>query len=482
MRPTLALAWVSVSLAAAAACATSDDEGLQPAQNDAGVHSVPDADPASPDGAVTDGGGGALSSCTEAGWCATALPDPDLDVRDIWPLEDVAFAIAESKTLGVKVLEWSSATGSWAYIDDNSQNGYGAGQYAGKIWAPSETEIYYGVAPGRIYHGRRSTPSSPWSWSSSQLEYNGRDSGADRDPGLARYTPHHDGIPSRDPALGVWGTSPTDVYAWYANTIFHWKGVDGGAPGWAPEYIADDPENPEDTFFIFGGSASNSDDVWFTGGRARHDDTGTFACTMVTHRTPESYQRIVDHEINPADKYSKYSNTCRPKPGFAHFVLTQCIRQFGCFTQPWTNGGWVTSIASARPGGAVGLLNPNFLIYVGAEDGGTAAINMSDITGANIEFNPLLHSIWVHETSAWISGWGLVVKTENDVAGWSKGMGLMNPQQREASGMDAGPTHSTETTALNGIPLDRALYQVRGTSNTNLWAVGNHYALHKTTP
>ncbi len=481
MRSALTLAWVSVGLAAAAACATSEGERLLPAENDAGSSSLSDAEPSSPDGAVTDGGAGS-SSCTDAGWCATSLPDPDLDVRDIWPLDDRAFAIAESKTGGVKVLEWSSDTDSWAFIDDNSQNAYGSGDYAGKIWAPNELEVYFGVAPARIYHGKRATASSPWSWESHQLDYNGRDSGAGRDPGLARYTPHHGAIPSRDPALGVWGTSSTDVYAWYANTIFRWKSVDGGAPGWAPEYIADDPENPEDTFFIFGASASNSDDVWFTGGRARHDDTGTFACAMVMHKTSGAYRRIVDHTINPADTYSKHTDTCKPKPGFSHFVWRYCIRNAGCLNETWTNGGWATSIASARPGGAVGLLNPRFLFYVGAEDGGVAKLNRTDIQGANIGHNPLLHSIWIHEATAWISGWGLIVKTENDVGGWSSGIGLLNPQSRYESGLDAGPTHSTESTALDGIPLDRALYQVRGTSNTNLWAVGNQYAFHKTTP
>ena len=47
--------------------------------------------------------------------------------------------------------------------------------------------------------------------------------------------------------------------------------------------------------------------------------------------------------------------------------------------------------------------------------------------------------------------------------------------------IDAG-LYEVSTIALNGAALDVPFHQVRGTSNTNIWAVGQRYALHKTTP
>jgi hypothetical protein len=46
---------------------------------------------------------------------------------------------------------------------------------------------------------------------------------------------------------------------------------------------------------------------------------------------------------------------------------------------------------------------------------------------------------------------------------------------------DAG-TYSFSTLALNGAPNTRSLEKIRGTSNSNLWAVGNERAYRKNTP
>jgi len=473
----------SLAIAAAAACATSNDEVSSPAEDDAGTDAkpAPVSDAAAVDASVDDGTAPPASSCSDAGWCATPLPDFDLVLRDIWPLEKRAFALAESATLGTKVLEWNDATEKWVYIDDNSQNAFGAGQYAGKIWAPSETEVYFTVAPSLVYHGRRTTTSSPWTWEPSRLPYTGRDGGTDHDPGLAQYSKHHGVTPRAYPALGVWGTSPDDVYAWYANTIFHWRSDDGGAPDWVAEYVADDAEHLEDTFFVFAATGSGSD-VWFAGGRGRYDATGAFACAVVIHKSPDGYRRVVDHEINPSDSYSHYSDTCWPKADAMPFMQHYCIPQWGCLEFPFTNGGWLTSITSPRPGSAAGILNQSDIVYVGVEDGGVATFNGFGVSSPFMTWSDqLLNSIWIHESETWISGWGMVLNTDNDPDRWSSGTEFASTTTAAELGRDAA-TYSYSTTVIHGLPILEPIYQVRGTSNTNLWAVGARYALHKTTP
>lgn len=474
MRRGLLLACSSVVLAAAVACATSEDAPAQPQKDEPPIE-VPDGavdDDASPadDGAVPRG-----RSCSDAGWCTTSLPGQDLTLTDIWPFEPRAFAIAESPTLGVKILEWDDAAQTWSYIDDNSQNEYGLGKYAGKIWAPSENEVYYGVAPAYIYHGTRATTSSPWSWQRSRLEDNSRDTNPEHDHGLPRYAPVQVGaLPADYPALGVWGTSADDVYAWYANTVFRRKVDDGGKTVWVTEHIVDDADNPSDTFFIFSAAGSSRDDVWFAVGRGRYDATGLFACPMLLQKTIGGYRTIVDGNIDEADAFGHYTGICQEKAS----VLSFEIGFPGNFTAPWTYGGWLTNLESAGPDAVVGILGGNSLAYVSSENGGVARRNEVRVPILRDELPWRASSIWMHGTDAWLSGWGIVLRTQNDPGKWSLGLGLMPPGENT---MDGG-TFSVSTTVLHGAPLDAPLYRVRGTSNTNLWAVGARYALHKTTP
>lgn len=481
MRRTFILAVGSTALAALVACATAGGDDSSPLPEvDAGATAVPEASVPPDGGSRPDDDAPTISWCSDAGWCATALPDPDLNVTDIWPFDARAFAVAESATLGTKVLEWTEATESWAYIDDNSQNAYGRGQYAGKIWAPNENEIYYGVAPSFLYRGTRESPSSPWTWESTRLEYSGRDFGPGRDPGRASYRKYVNYPTDLYPALGVWGTSGDDVYAWYANTIFHRKSEDGGAPTWVAEHVVEDPDNPDDTFFVFAADGTSRDDVWFAVGRGRYntDSTGMFPCSVVIQRTPDDYRRIVDHTINPAP-----SGTCQAKPGFVQFRMDLFIPALGGNVSfPVTNPGWLTSLASPRPGSVVGVLDRTSLGYIGSDGAGSALTNPVGVRSASMTFNPLLSSIWLHGDTAWLSGWGLVLEAENKPDAWAAGLGLRTSEDLASAGVDGGAAYSISTTVLNGAPLDRPLHQVRGSSNTNLWAVGPRYALHKTTP
>lgn len=483
MKRTFAFACIAVPLAAAAACATAQNEAAPSSSNEVPPIPTSDTGASEDDAAPNEDAGDAHppveAKCSAAGWCTTTLPDRDLTLKDIWPFEKRAFAIAESPTLGIKVLEWDEVSDAWRYIDDNTQNGYGSGTYAGKLWAASDDEVYYTVGPASVYRGTRSSTSSPWSWTRHALANNSHDTNPARDPGVARYT---FGGTQKEPneyvALGVWGTASGDVYAWYGNTIFHRQG-----DAWVADYIVDDGANPADTFYILGGTGSGADDVWFAGARGEYDATGgLFACPIVIHKTPAGYEHVVDNTINQAsDTFNRYNNICAPKQGARQFTFSVVIPGYGTLTRAWTFSGLVTSVASAGPNRAVGLTGRNggdMFTYVTSEDGGAARVNSVPLTVPRGDLRTYLSSVWANGKSAWFSGWGLVIRSDDGPEVWSNGLGLLRPEDKVA---DAA-TYTTSTVSLNGAFLDRPLHQVRGTSNTNLWVIGAGYALHKTTP
>ena len=45
-----------------------------------------------------------------------------------------------------------------------------------------------------------------------------------------------------------------------------------------------------------------------------------------------------------------------------------------------------------------------------------------------------------------------------------------------------GGSYQVSTISLTGAWLETPIYQIRGSSNVDRWAVGARYALHKTTP
>ncbi|MBN9167188.1 MAG: hypothetical protein J0I07_40040 [Myxococcales bacterium] len=480
MRSGFALACMSLVLAAAAACATSsDDESFLTPDASAPIPPPPpsvDAD----SGPVRDGAAPTFSPCSAAGWCITPLPDPDLTLKDIRPFEHRAFAIAESPAFGVKVLEWDDVGDKWAYIDDNSQNTYELSAYAGKIWAPNENELYYAVAPGVVYHGKRVAPGSPWAWTRSRLDDSRVVSNDKHDPGVAEYSNRYEAPPVKTTALGVWGTSESDVYAWYANTIFHLEKDGSGKDVWVIDHVLEDPDNPEDTFFVFNATGSGPDDVWFSVGRGRYDATGLFACPAAVRKSDEGYRRVLDHTINPQDTWSHYGDSCQPKPDALSFttgIYIEALPELGFFPVPWPHGGWLSHIESAGPGSVVGISGGKYFAYLTTADGGSAQLNHTyvEVPASDV---PTLSSVWIHDSEVWLSGWGLILRTGNEPAKWNTGLGLYPPDHHNPFD---GATFSVSTTVLNGSPLDRPL-QVRGTSNTNLWAIGPRYALHKTTP
>jgi hypothetical protein len=435
MRALFLLACTSAALAAVAACAGSDDDPSAPATPPPGG-SVPDSDASTVDAGSDAAPDVEFPTCSAAGWCRTPLPDVELEIRDIWPLPGRAFAIAESPVLGVKVLEWTDAQSAWSYIDDNAQNEVG-GQYAGTIWASGDDEVYYAVAPRYIYHGMRlAPPAAGWTWSRHELEDNshkGDASHATHDHGVAR----NNATQANQAVLGVWGTGSDHVYAWYANTVYHWTSADGAAPAWVPEYIAEDHDTSSEHLFFASAAGTSDHDVWFSGARA-----ASFTdCPILVHKSAAGYRRIADDAVQ--------GSACAERPGAVHI---------GGAT------GWLIDIESIGPATVRGLKGGQDVarVSLGDESGVSSATVFALPKFTTIANSPsAFRSFWSSSDEWWLTAWGLVVrgKIEGDA-----------------------DMFAVSTLSLNGAPIDTPMHRIRGTSKTNLWAIGNGYAFHKTTP
>jgi len=429
-------------LGAIGACASSED-APSPPQNpdDAGNGVLPDGNSeGTVDAAANDASDAESRLCSRDGWCPTPLPDGDLVFKDIWPLPGRAFAIASSPTLGARVLEWVDAAGQWTYIDDATQNEGGLGNYVGRIWAPSENEVYYGVSPGIIYHGIRPVaPQAEWSWTRSRLDDHSVNPGSSN----AGYVTHGGGFSTaQEYALGVWGTGPDDVYAWYLNAIFHWKSDDGGPPSWVMEYAARDVPETNQNLYFFGAAGTSPDDVWFGG--ARPGDRYT-SCALVVHKAAGEYRRAADAILTPG-----------PNPWDSQrCVALPDVQAIG------GEDGWIANIQSPAPGVAI-MLNGVRGVTRLRKVGEGYASDVSNIPNSLIGPEDMGLSLWsASENEQWISGKGIVLRAEN---AWDTG------------------AYEISTLALRGAPIRADLFRIRGTSSTNLWAIGAGYALHKTSP
>jgi hypothetical protein len=410
------------------ACAESPNETDSEVSPDSGQSEVVIDGSFEVDGG-TDTGTGA-SECSLGGWCRTTLPDEDLVLRDVWPVKGYAFAIAESSTRGVKILHWSDAEGAWTYIDDGTQNSVGFGDYAGRVWAPNEDEIYYGVAPGYIYHGMRPVPpATAWVWTRQKLEDKSHPDFVDPMDGYPESTR----IGVRYPALGVWGTSANDVYAWFSNAIYHLTKVDGGAPEWVLEYTASDTTAATERMFFFAAAGEGPDGVWFSGARARPG----VGCALVMHKRNGVYRRVADGNL-------------------AHGLATCGVRAGDVNLSGVT--GWLTDIRATSGTQIVGLLDARTVVKISAVGDDYSR------TTASRQAEPWnnVNSMWVAPDGFWLSSFGTIFRGTNDI--WD------------------GGSYAFSSVAFDGTPFNRAIYQIRGTSSSDLWAVGAFHAFHKTTP
>jgi hypothetical protein len=447
MRRIWIVVWTCYALGAASlACAESEELPAEPSpEPGGGIVAMPDSGLDA--GRVEDAPVG--PGCSPAGWCETKLPDSDLLLKSIWPMEGRAFATAESPTVGVKVLEWEDSAGEWKYIDDNSQNQTGLARYISNVWAASENEVYYAVAKGMIVHGTRPAPGSPWTWTADVLE--------DRSP--VHPSEEHD-YPREPisnelyPTLGVWGVPGGQPYAWYTNTIYHRASVDGGAPSWVAEYTADDIDvdgsfGRFEHLFALGAAGSGEDDLWFAFARTNAFVGFTGACPVIVRKTNLGYRRISDGVIG--------QDSCSaPRPGYAMLAPER---------------GWLIGLESLGPGRVIGVLGGRRLVRISAEGDDftidTAAIlslpSLEDWENGVSPFFGFLYN--APEGHLWASGTGLP--------------GTAIAVSAESVWSDSG-TYALSTLTLTGAPLEGSMYRIRGTSNSNLWIVGDRHALHKT--
>jgi hypothetical protein len=419
---------LSIALAAAVACAASgaqETSGEPLPDPDSGATTVPEGgipDDASPDAPSK------REACSAAGWCPTELPDTELSVSDIWPLEKHAFAFAESPRRGLKFLEWDSATEKWTFIDDGTQNERRV--VSGNVWAPNDDEVYFtlldyeaifagGLPPAFVYHGKRPVPpATAWSWT--QLRFD------------------CDIFDFKQPK--VWGTSRDDVYLMTCRSIYHLNGAggaDSGTAPWPAEYVDDDPANRVEFF----GATGTANEAWFVGRRG-----AVFgSCTVLLRKTSAGYERVADG--TPADE------GCADVGGSLNI-----------------NGSFDTGVFSAVSGSVVGARSKEIggisdIVRIAALPGGGYSIDVTSLP-STLPVSP--SSIWgVADDDLWMTAapsFGLGGTVVRGTKVWS----------------DAG-AYGYSTLAMNGAPNTATLSRIRGTSNTNLWAVGFDRAFHKTT-
>ena len=431
------IAGISVALSAAIACAASGDEdtATKAPAVDGGPTSVPEADvpdAAQPEVASPSDVAVVPSTCSDAGWCVTPLPDPDLTMTDIWPLEGHAFGLASTA-----LLEWDDDLGHWVYIDDGSARNL-ANPTLANVWAPSKDEVYFTVQArspklsaslysAHLFHGTRAAQG--WSWE------------------------HVDfGCDVKGSAPQVWGTSHDDVYVWACGSVRHLtSGADAGADAegdgggdasrWAIEWVDDDPDpfNPLKTLGVTG---SGPDDVWFVGVRGELWILGG-GCSVVVRKTASGYERIVDGQAG------LFTTDCTEKPGKTMLkgALSNVI------------GGTFESAGQGRGIGSLWTLSgENDLVGIEATADGGSAVTFAKRPGVTVR------GAWADSAD---TAWLLVDRT--GVGGVMHGANIWS---------DAG-TYEISTLVRDGVPNITALWRMRGAANT-LWAVGTGNVYRKT--
>lgn len=468
MRAWIVLATASAPLAIIAACAgTEDAPSLAPETAPPAI--IPDAGAADVDIFDADVPDTRLPDCSSAGWCITSLPDPELELRDVWPFEDVAFAIANSRLEGVKFLEWKKSTNAWEYIDDQSQNSAGSGTFAGGVYAPNPDEVYFAVGSSYVYHGKRATPpETTWTWTRAELPDNVVGHPTTHDHGKPYYSVPREPVP----AFGVWGSGAADVYAHYSNTIFRRNPADDT---WSAVYTVDDLDAADEHAFFVGASGSGPDDIWFVGARDRSTATRrNFHCPLVVRKTAAGWERVSDGVVTTSAAAPCGLRAGTPRIGNAF-------------------GGWVTGIQPVSATDLLALHNGRTsvsaevvnLTRVRVSDGGLSSDDAGLAPDGGLSFEQsvlpvklaigtappngppkIMTSLWRGEGETWFTSWGLVARRPDD------------DTDDDANDDEV----SVSTLSRDGAPVRVQFFKIRGTSSQNLWAVGARHAYHKTTP
>ncbi len=436
-RMLLSFACVSLALAASAACATSDDGPIDPAPSaDGGGDLRLDAE------APVDAGADAPldarrepPTCSPAGWCPTELPDDSFDFVDIHPFPNRAFGIGANEVIGLKVLEWEKSTNQWSFIDDNQPNG--VSRNLTNIWAPSEDEVYVAQMGidfstfaflGTVYHGRRSkAPATSWTWEALPSQKCGQFA-----------TPL------------VRGTGPNDIYLSFCNSVYRLNptaaGDGGDASPWTLEYSFE--ENP-DNVLITDIVGTGPDDLWIAGGRGSQDflSTGYGGCGILVHKDASGYTLVADGNADPT------TGECSTKEGFERIP--------GAFT-------YGANIAGNRQ-------------FVGVT---RVSIETTDVAKIVVNADGTITHSTSHPTVptgiVMMSMWGLSPDELWFVTGRYAGGGSTVLQGTNV--FTGGGSYEYSTVSINGESNPRPFHRIRGTSNADLWAIGDRRALHKTNP
>ncbi len=435
-----------LALATAAACATSDAdlETTSPSDGtEGGTTTLPDGgaeDGQAADGSPSDAPG--AEQCSADGWCETPLPDADLQVVDVWPLADRAFAVGNSVSGEQKVLEWDEAKSSWSYIDDGTQNAIVYGVIV-NVWAPSPDEVYYSLVDNGARHGetngyatyvyrgtRPVPPATKWSWTRQRI-------GCDEIN--FSLVPH------------IGGTSKDDVYLTFCGNIYRRNGVaadagldaSDGEAAWVLDYADDEAAHSYYAWQVMGLTGTASDDVWFVG--VRGPSPGF--CTVVLRKTTAGYERV-------ADGTPRGNGTCSARPGA---LLVQGAIRERSFHAP-AKGRFVGVRYSSSDVG-------NDIVSIVRSGGGYTVSSATPFPTLLMSIAKVWadseHDVWLLGEAADGNNGGRIIRGTNV---WS----------------DAA-AYGYSTLVRNGVPNLQPLYQLRGTSNTNLWAVGEQRAFHKTT-
>jgi len=449
-RPFVKLALLSGAFGALVACAATgaqDSNGEQPSvdPDDAGSTVLGDAHAAPVD--ATDEGFGQPQVCSPAGWCTTELPLSGLELRDVWPVGDRAFAFALDEDYATKFLEWDPI-GGWKFIDWKLD--FSVYEQPMSLWAPDENELFvaswnlsgaFGIVGGSlggiVYHGKRPVPpETNWSWTRTRIDCDGLSLSQN---GQARPF--------------VSGTGRDEVYAALCGRVYRLNrtapvgdaGLDGGPASLGERWELDYSDEDEMFGAFTAVTTTKTGDVWFAGVRSSYFGIDSSECALLIRKSSDGYQTLIDGVPSPGA-------ACVAKPGVA--VLD------GHFADVHAPAKDVV-VASLQH---LGEPRPDELLRLRLVDGDVQVARAS----ASGTFDGQLISVWgASADDVWIVG----------------GRPALNGSLilRATSVWDGG-AFTFSTLAINGSPNPGMLFRIRGTSNENIWAVGRYVAYIKSTP
>jgi len=363
--------------------------------------------------------------CSAAGWCEVPRPEYGIYTqrfRGVWPLADRAFVYGGSATPDDSS-RLPDVLLEWDYASKTFTR-IDDGRHTRSriningVYAPNKDEVYYVASRYGVVGAE---------------VYHGR-----RPVPPAKewsWTTHAFGCPGAFvPAMG--GSGP-DIYITGCKTIFRHSpdGGDGGTETWVEDVVELDSADD-----VAGIAGTAPDNVWFYLTKA--------GCPYILRRTAAGYERVVEGTYNPAD------GTCQPMDGLLTLgdgyptvgvgdrigvaasgellVLRQDGKQLARIGPAGAGGGYAIAYASPLPTVPEGITLQR--LWAGEDDTLWFITNENSILRATDVFS------------------------------------------------DGGATIQYSTLARNGAPNDKLLTILRGTSNSNLWAIGNDRAFHKSTP